>query len=201
MNPNTLFDYLVKLQAITKIGLLYSTDPYAIRNYQEIQSLTLNMLEDMEEISLKRNNYFERDVYPTPNVSVRTIIFNEHDEFLMVREKQDGGFSFPGGWADLYDSPTEAAIREAKEEAGAEIQIKGVVALLNRTPLKEPTSVPEYVIVFKAKLVRLNGVHDHEITEVGWFKRHTLPVLSRKVTKSEIERMLDAALANNNIYD
>ncbi|MFA5485766.1 MAG: NUDIX hydrolase N-terminal domain-containing protein [Bacilli bacterium] len=201
MNSNTLFNFLVKLQAITKIGLLYSTDPYAIRNYQEIQSLTLSMLEDMEAIRLDRNNYFERDVYPTPNVSVRTIIFNEQDEFLMVREKQDGGFSFPGGWADLYDSPTEAAIRESKEEAGADIKIEGVVALLNRTPLKEPTLVPEYVIVFKAKLVSLNGFFDHEITEVGWFKRHTLPVLSRKVTKTEIERMLDAALANIIIYD
>lgn len=134
MDSNTLFDYLVKLQAITKIGLLYSTDPYAIRNYEEIQTLTLAMLENVEEVNLDRPNYFSRDIYPTPNVSIRTIIFNENKEFLMVRERQDDGFSFPGGWADLYDSPTEAAIREAKEEAGADIEINGFVGILNRTP-------------------------------------------------------------------
>lgn len=201
MDQHTLFNYLVKLQAITKIGLLYSSDPYAIRNYQEIQALTLEMLEDIEGIHIDRANYFERNVYPTPNLSVRTIIFNENKEFLMVRERQDNGFSFPGGWVDLYDSPTEAAMREAKEEAGAEVKITGIVAILNRTPFKALTAVPEYVLVFKADIVTLSGDHDHEITEVAWFKRDQLPTLSKKVTTHEIERMLDAALANLIIYD
>lgn len=201
MNIYELFNYLVKVQAITKIGLLYSTDPYAVRNYEEIQTLTLDMLENLEEVNLERNNYFARDVYPTPNLSVRTIVFNEKDEFLMVREQSDNGYSLPGGWTDLYDSPTEAAIRETLEEAGAEIEIVNVCAILNRTPLKEPTSVPEYVIVFKANFRGFVREHDHEIIDVAWCTRDNIPTLSSKVTENEITRMLDAALTNQMIFD
>lgn len=201
MTRNNLYDYLVKVQAITKIGLLYSTDPYAVANYLEIQKLTLAMLESLQDVNLARNNYFKRDIYPTPNISVRTIIFNENNEFLMVRENDDGGYSFPGGWADLYDGPSVAAKRETIEEAGAEVEITNLVALLHRTPFKSATSVPEYVICFKAKFICFLKEHDHEITDVNWFTRENLPPFSPKVTKAEMLRMLDAALSDEQIFD
>lgn len=201
MDFNKLYDYLVKLQAIAKIGLLYSTDPYAVRNYLEIQEMTLGMLEDVQDVSLERHNYFTRDIYPTPNISVRVIVFNERGEFLMVRENADGGYSFPGGWADLYDAPSEAAVRETLEEAGAEIKITGLVALLNRTPFKHQGSVPEYVVTFKADFVAFTKDHDHEISAVEWFTKETLPILSPKVSKAEILRMLEAAISSKVIFD
>lgn len=201
MESKNLYDFLIKVQSIAKIGLKYTTDPYAKKNYEEIQRMTLSFLEDLQNVNLNRNNYFERDVYPTPNISVRTIIFNDKDEILMVQEKEDGGFSFPGGWADLYDSPTEAAIREVEEEAGAKIKITGIVAFLNRTPFKNPLSVPEYVLVFKADFLGFIHAHDHEIIDVRWIKPLELPKLSHKVTKVEMERIIDAAINNKTIFD
>ena len=201
MDTKHLYDLLIKVQAIAKIGLLYTKDEYAKTNYENIQEMTLELLSDLQETDLNRNNYFKRDIYPTPNVSVRTIVFNENDEFLMVQESDDGGYSFPGGWADLYDAPSEAALREVLEEAGAKVEIEKLVALLNRTPFKNPSSVPEYVVVFKAKFIRFVHEHDHEISNVGWFKRDELPPLSGKVTAFEINKMLDAAFNNQLIYD
>ena len=201
MNHDNLYDYLMKVQAITKIGLLYSTDPYAVSNYLQIETMTRHMLEELQSVNLERNNFFKRDIYPTPNVSVRTIIFNEKGEFLMVRENDDGGYSFPGGWADLYDAPSVAAKRETIEEAGAEVQITKLIALLNRTPHKNKLSVPEYVIAFKAKFIRFTKEHDHEISAVKWFTRDNLPRFSRKVTDDEMLRMLDAAINDELIFD
>lgn len=201
MNKQNLYDYLIKLQAITKIGLKYSTDPFAVENYKQIEKLTFEMLTNLQSVNLKQNNFFKRDIYPTPNISVRTLVFNEKDEFLMVREVSDNGYSLPGGWCDLYDAPSEAAIREVKEEAGADVTITNLVAIINRTPYKDEVSVPEYVVVFKAILIKIEAVHDHEISDVAWFTLETLPTLSTKVTPHEIMRMVTAAFNNEVIFD
>jgi 8-oxo-dGTP diphosphatase len=132
---------------------------------------------------------------------VRAVIFNDNGQILMVQEKKDGGFSLTGGWADLYDSPTEATIREAEEEAGAKIKITGIVALLHRTPYKTPLSVPEYALVFKADFLGFVKAHDHEIIQVRWVDPLRLPKLSDKVTKVEMDRIIDAVLNNRTIFD
>ena len=186
------YDYLLKVLSISRIGLVFSKDEYAIKNYQDIQKMTEEALEHFENLSLDRPNYFERNVYPTPNVSCRTILVNDKGQILMVKEAVDGGYSFPGGWCDLYDSPKDAAKRECYEEAGADVEIDDVIAILNRTPFKTPTSVPEYAIFFKGHIVHDLHTHDHEITNVGFFDVDNLPVLSRKITKTEILKVLDA---------
>ena len=117
------YNYLIKILDISKIGLMYSKDPYAVDNYSEIQTLTMDALEKFMDMRFDRPNYFERNVYPTPNVSCRAVIINDKKQILLVKEKCDGGYSIPGGWCDLYDTPSEAVIREAEEEAGVKIKI------------------------------------------------------------------------------
>jgi 8-oxo-dGTP pyrophosphatase MutT (NUDIX family) len=48
--------------------------------------------------------------------------FNEQNECLMVRLKQNGKITFPGGYRDLYESLEEAAAREFFEETGYRIK-------------------------------------------------------------------------------
>ena len=137
VDSKAIYDYIIKIQAIAKIGLTYSKDPYAITNYQEINDLSKAFLEDFINVKLDRPNYFEKDVYPTPNISVRTIIFNkERDKILMVREVKTQNYSLPGGWAELYDSPSQTAINECFQEAGAVISSVRLVGVTNRTPFK-----------------------------------------------------------------
>ena len=128
MNEKQIFDYILKIQAIAKIGLTYSKDPYAIDNYKEINELSKKFLEDFTDTKIERPNYFEKDVYPTPNISVRTVIFNkDKTKILMVRESATHEYSLPGGWCDLYDSPSVAAKKECLQEAGAEVELVKLV--------------------------------------------------------------------------
>ena len=150
LDSKEIYDLLIKIQSIAKIGLVFSTDPYAITNYNEINDLTKSYLEKLEEVKIDRPNYFQRDIYPTPSISVRTLIFNEDKtKILMVRETRLQTYSFPGGWADLYDSPSEAAKKECEQEAGATVELVRLIAVTNRTPFKSNTSVPEYLIAFE----------------------------------------------------
>ena len=202
MDSKQIYDFVLKIQSIAKIGLIYSKDPYAITNYQEINDLSLKFLEEFLEVKFDRPNYFQRDIYPTPNVSVRTVILNkERNKVLMVREASLHAYSLPGGWADLYDSPSKTARNECKQEAGAEIEIVRLVGIMNRTPFKSPTSVPEYVVIFEAKLVGDLHEHEYETDDVGWYPIDNLPPLCKKVTPQEVQRMVDAAVNGETIFD
>ena len=202
MDTKELYDYILKIQSIAKIGLVFSKDPYALTNYQQINDITIEMLEKLMEIEFHRPNYFSRDIYPTPSVSVRAVILNDkRDKVLMVREANSGTYSFPGGWADLYDSAAQTAINESTQEAGADIDVVRLVGVLNRTPFKTNVSSPEYLVVFEGKLKGKLHEHEYETDDVSWFPLDELPPLSRKVMKEEIERIIDAVKHNKTIFD
>ncbi len=202
MDSKELYDYILKIQSIAKIGLVFSKDPYAITNYQQINDLTLEMLEKLMEMEFHRPNYFSRDIYPTPSVSVRAVILNEkRTKVLMVREANSGTYSFPGGWADFYDSAGQTAINESSQEAGADIELVRLVGVLNRTPFKTSVSTPEYLVVFEAKLKGELHEHEYETDDVAWFDLDNLPPLSRKVMREEIDRIINAIKENKTIFD
>lgn len=202
MDSKNIYDYILRIQAISKIGLTYSKDPYALTNYKEINDLSTKFLEDFLEINLGRPNYFERNIYPTPNVSVRTIIFNEDkSKVLLVREAALQAYSLPGGWADLFDSPSQTAKNECLQEAGAEIEIVRLVGIANRTPFKQATSIPEYVVIFEAKIKELHKEHEYETDDVGFFDLYNLPPISKKTSKEELLRFILAAKENRTIFD
>ncbi len=202
MDSKYIYDFLIKIQAISKIGLIYSKDPYAITNYKEINDLSRQFLEDFENVKFDRPNYFSKEIYPTPNVSVRTVILNrDRSKVMMVREVSLGTYSLPGGWADLYDSPSKTAKNECSQEAGADIEIVRLVGVLDRTPFKSSASIPEFVIVFEGKLVGELHEHEYETDDVGWFDIDNLPEVSRKTSKEELLRMILAARDNKTIFD
>lgn len=202
MDSKNIYDYILKIQSIAKIGLVYSKDPYALTNYKEINELSTRFLEEFMEINLDRPNYFSRDIYPTPNVSVRTVIFNsDKTKVLMVREAALHTYSLPGGWADLYDSPSKTAKNECLQEAGAEIEVVRLIGITERTPFKSNTSVPEYVIIFEGKIKELHKEHEYETDDVQFFDINNLPEISRKTTKEEIMRFINAGLDGSTIFD
>ena len=202
MDSKEIYDYLIRIQAIAKIGLKYSTDPYAITNYNEINDLTTKFLEKFLEVKFDRPNYFQRDIYPTPSISVRTVIFNnDRNKVLMVREVNSHTYSLPGGWADLYDSPSQTAINECSQEAGADIDVVRLVGLLNRTPFKSSASIPEYVAVFEGRLKGKLHEHEYETDDVNWFNINNLPEISRKVSMEEMMKMILAARDNKTIFE
>jgi len=202
MKYQEFYDFVLKVHSIAKIGLTFSTDPYALENYQQLNDLSREMLEKFMDVKFDKPSLFSRDIYPTPAISVRTIVANEKGEILLVREANSGLWSMPGGWCDLFDSPSEAAFNEVTQEAGADPKITRLVALLERTPYKSNQNVPEYVIVFEGKIdsTKLHG-HTHETTDVQFFPLDHLPEMSRKLSKDEFDRIFDAYLNNKTIFD
>ena len=105
-----------KLQSISQAGLEYSKDKYDIERFQEIREISMDIMEnhtDMER-EIIRNLFAGETGYQTPKIDVRAAIFNE-GKILLVREKLDGKWSLPGGWADIDLSIKENLMKEAME--------------------------------------------------------------------------------------
>lgn len=119
----------------------------------------------------------------------------------MVREVKTQNYSLPGGWAELYDSPSQTAINECLQEAGANIDSVRLVGVTNRTPFKSNTSVPEYVIIFEGMISEELHDHEYETDDVGWFPIDNLPEISRKLSMEELQRMIKAARDGKVIFD
>lgn len=201
MKYEEFYDFVVKVHSIAKIGLTYSKDPYAIDNYQQLNELSKEMLEKFMDVRFDKPSMFTKEVYPTPNISVRTLICSE-GKILLVREANSGLWSLPGGWCDLYESPKMSAFNEVLQEAGVEPEIKRLIGVLDRRPHKTNQNVPEYLLVFEGS-VKSNDFskHCYEITEVGYFDMNSLPEMSKKVSKEELDSIIDAYKNNKVIFD
>ena len=202
MEYKQFYDFVVKVHSIAKIGLTYSQDPYAIENYNELNELSKNMLETFMDVKFDRPNMFSKDVYPTPNISCRTLILNDKEEILLVKEVNSNLWSLPGGWCDLYKTPSEAAFAEVSQEAGVEPKMERLIGILDRTPFKSNQNVPEYVIIFLGSVKgKKFHEHCHETNDVKFFKLDELPEMSRKLSMVEINRIIDAYKNNKVIFD
>lgn len=61
------------------------------------------------------------------------VIKNDDGKYLLVQEKQPkayGLWNLPAGWIDEGETPQQAAIREAKEEVGLDVELVGEEPLL-----------------------------------------------------------------------
>jgi len=76
------------------------------------------------------------------------------ESILLVQEATDGGWTLPGGWADVNQSPREGVEREIREESGYEaraIKLAGVYDFRRQgNPNPLPNSI--YKIFFVCEL-------------------------------------------------
>ena len=159
------------------------------------------MLEKFMDVKFDKPSMFTKEVYPTPNISVRTLI-GSGNKILLVKEANTGFWSFPGGWAELYDSPKTAAYNEIVQETGVKPEITRLIGVLDRLPHKSQKPVPEYVIIFEGKVNDDDfSKHCHEISDVGFFDIDNLPEMSKKLSKEELNLIFDAYKNNKVILD
>ena len=129
--------------------------------------------------------------YATPKVDVRGVVFRE-SKLLFVRENTDGGrWTLPGGWADVNESPSEATVREVREESGFETRAVKLLALYDRDRQGHVPPYPFHIykIFFLLELIGGSATPSIETSEVAFFGEHEVPELSvARVTYDEIRR-------------
>lgn len=127
--------------------------------------------------------------YATPKVDVRGAIIQDN-EILLVREKSDGLWTLPGGWADVNESPAYSMQKEIQEEAGVEAKVTKLIALYDKLKHEHPPQWPHtYKCFFLCDITSGVPKPGLETSEVAFFKEDALPPLSvNRVTEAQILR-------------
>lgn len=188
-----------KLAAIAQAGLTYSVDDYDRERFAELQGLGQRLLRALASEGRSLEGLYSEDVgYRTPKVDVRAVVFRG-DTVLLVRERIDGKWTVPGGWADIGDSPAESTLRELKEESGYEGRVLRLLALFDRDRQgHDPLPWHTYKAFF---LCEVDGRPEEQTLEtdgVGFFPLDALPELSTaRVTERQLGMFYDATTDGN----
>ncbi len=111
-------------------------------------------------------------LYLDPKVAVGTIIAMGDDRIVLVRRAIKPGYGrwvFPGGYVDRGEVVSAAAVREAREEAGLEIRLEGLVSIYSYARR------PPVVIVYAATVTGGAIQHDDESLEIRTFTEADIP--------------------------
>jgi ADP-ribose pyrophosphatase YjhB (NUDIX family) len=182
------------IQSIAQNGLTFAQDPYDRDRYKQLRRIGSEMMSASSGVLLTEVlELFEKEQgYATPKVDVRATVIR-NDEVLMVREREDGCWSLPGGYADVGEPPSEVAVREVMEESGYSTRAVKLLAVYDRDRRNHPPlPFHIYKIFFLCEILDENPNADIECAEAAFFPQGKLPELSlTRVTEAEVLRMFE----------
>ena len=128
-----LLDAARRLHALARTGLHFCAGEYDRERYEEIERIAAELLADGEPASCARvlELWSREEGYVTPKIDVRGAVFRG-GAVLLVRERSDGLWTLPGGWADVGETPSQAVTREIEQESGIRSRVISLAALLDR---------------------------------------------------------------------
>ncbi len=180
------------LQTIASAGLTYSRDAFDRERFEQVRAVAAEILSRHTDLELPQAQarLLAEPGYVTPKVDVRAAVF-DGDRVLLVREVSDGRWSLPGGWADVGESPAEVAAREVREEAGLEVRVARLLAVLDKCKHPHPPQISYvYKLFFLCEVTGGALRTSAETPAVDWFRRDALPPLSLdRVLPAQVERL------------
>ncbi len=111
------------------------------------------------------------------------IIFNESGQVLLSHRRDRDLWNLPGGGMESGELPTEAVIREVKEETGLDVDIERLVGVYGK-PDKD-----DIVFAFVCRVTGGELVLTDEADQHGFFAYQQIPI---NTPPRQTERILDA---------
>jgi ADP-ribose pyrophosphatase YjhB (NUDIX family) len=187
-------EWAKRLQALAQTGRTFSQNDFDRQRYEAVQQIAAQMMaagcgapvERLEALfSLERG-------YATPKVDVRAAVFRD-GRILLVRERSDGRWTVPGGWADVGDSAREAVEREVREESGYEVRAVKLAAVFDRNRhAHTPFGFHIWKHFFICELVGGAARDSIETDGAEFFAPDSLPALSLgRVTAAQIAHLFE----------
>ncbi len=181
-----------RLQAIASTGLYFCKDEFDRERYLEVAEIANAMLAALGNVPVERISGLVSDFakgYATPKVDVRGALV-ENDHVLLVRERSDGRWTLPGGFADVGLSAAQNVEKEILEEAGLKVSARRLYSVRHKAKRPyEPDARDFYKLFFLCERAdRAAPRAGSETSDARFFRRDRLPELSlARVIESDTE--------------
>ncbi|HEY9619739.1 MAG TPA: NUDIX hydrolase [Crinalium sp.] len=195
MTPQWL-QWVQQLQAIAQNGLTYSQNPFDIERFQQVRQIAADMVVAGTEADPQNvlRLFNGEEGYATPKVDVRGAVFWQ-DKLLLVKEREDGCWTLPGGWVDVGEPPSLAVEREVYEESGYQTQAVKLLAVYDRNHPRHnhpPFLHHVYKLFFQCNLLSGEATASIETEAAKFFAEQDIPELSlTRVVPSQIARLFE----------
>ncbi|MGB9476659.1 MAG: NUDIX hydrolase [Candidatus Udaeobacter sp.] len=183
-------NWVRRLQSIAQNGRNYTKNEFDLQRYQQVEDVAAEIAAKYSDGELRTiKAMFTQERGPaTPKIDVRAAVISEN-KILLVKERGDG-WTLPGGWVDPGESPSEAAVRETREESGYDVSAARLMAIYDRDRQGHPPCpFHVYKIIFLCDLVGGSAKTSLETEAAGFFGEDELPALSEsRVIVSQVKR-------------
>lgn len=183
-----------RIQLLADTGLLYAQDAYDRERYTELRDIYLRLMETVSQhpVETLRASFPLPDEYPTVKVDVRAVVLNDEGKILFTREKTDGCYALPGGWADAGFSPAETAVKETFEETGIQVEAVRLLGVMDKRLHPHPAEAfYVYKIFIQCRVLGGSLQAGHDVLGADWFDIDQLPELSTpRNTAEQIQTMV-----------
>lgn len=177
IKPPHWLEWAREIQALAQTGAHYAENEYERQRHHRLMEIAAEIIHEHTSLELERLvNIFDHQIgYATPRVDVRGAVFHE-GKLLMVRERQDGGWTMPGGWADVGDRPSQAVEREVWEEAGLTVKTIRLVGVYDANRVRPLEVFHAYKLLFLCEWIGGEPNSSDETTEVSFFSQEEIPM-------------------------
>jgi ADP-ribose pyrophosphatase YjhB (NUDIX family) len=194
MEKNRWLFWARRLESLAQNGLAYSTNPFDIDRFHQIQEVAAEIFSDYGQADLDdvENIIKIEPGYATPKLDIRGVVFRE-GKILLVKELADGGWTLPGGWIDVDEPPSRAVEREVLEESGFEVKATKLLAVYDRNLHGHPAYIFHlYKIYLLCELQGGQPVDSIETSGAAFFSEGEIPPLSiARTTPQVLARMFE----------
>jgi ADP-ribose pyrophosphatase YjhB (NUDIX family) len=188
-------NWVRRLQSIAQNGRNYCKNEFDLQRYQQIEDVAAEIGATHSDGELQTiQGMFRQEAGPaTPKIDVRAAVFSEN-KILLVKERGDG-WTMPGGWVDPGESPSEAAVRETKEESGYDVSAVRLMAIYDRDKQGHPPCpFHVYKVIFLCNLLGGSAKKSLETEAACFFREDELPVLCEsRVLLTQVKRAFSFA--------
>jgi len=182
-----------RLHALARTGLHFCREEYDRERYREIEALAAELLAgpsppDRQQLAAI---WAGETGYVTPKMDVRAATFDAAGRVLLVRERIDGRWTLPGGWADVNESPSQAVQKEVEQESGYRARAVKLAALHDPGRRGQGVSLfHSWKVFFLCEIEGGSARTSYETDGVDWFALDALPEMSLgRSTPAQVRRM------------
>jgi len=165
-----------EIQALAQTGCHFAVNEYQRERYHRLNEIAAEMVASQTgvEVVPLADAFHAQIGYATPRVDVRGAVFQD-GKLLLVQERSDGGWTLPGGWADVGDLPSGAAEREVWEEAGLHVKARRVIGVYDANRVGPLEIFHAFKIVFLCDVLGGELRPSSETSDVRYFNQNEIP--------------------------